>query len=339
MASVILASSRRFRCWCTVWGALAVAATASCLWAAFLAYSPAMVMAVTTGAALAVYPTVLARSRLALTTADLQARWAHSAAGPPIPWADVTGVELRRGLLLEKVQVITDRPRVFLAPARFRYRADPAFDAAVAELARHSGHLVRAARPRLGIVAAGGALWVACLALLTAMEAPWNDPSWPWRHEAGRLPGLCAMFAPTAHALLPPGDRTPDADLLLLGPVDRQEGCTWRSGVVGTFSVGLGLTRKGPFESASATAHDGFRRTVAGALRPARTATPVRGLADEAQEIVDGTGGIGLTTVDLIARRANVIVTVRLIAPGSASAATRTVERAARTALANVRFG
>ncbi|WP_329234453.1 hypothetical protein OG417_27965 [Actinoallomurus sp. NBC_01490] len=335
---MILASSRRFRCWCTVWSALAVTATAVCVWAAFLAYSPAMVMAVTTGAALSVYPAVLARSRLALTAADLQARWPSSAAGPPIPWPEVTGVELRRGLLLEKVQVITDRPRVLFAPARFRYRADPVFDAAVAELARRSGRPVRAARHRLGAVAAAGAVWVGCLALLTAMEAPWNDPSWPWRHEAGRLPGLCAMFASTAHALLPPGDRTPDADLLLLGPIERQEGCTWRTGVVGTFSVGLGLTRKGPFESASATAHDGFRRTVAGARIPDRTAAPVRGLADEAREITDGTAGIGLTTADLIARRANVIVTVRLIAPTSVPDAARTVERVARTALANVRF-
>ncbi|GLY76441.1 hypothetical protein Airi01_047080 [Actinoallomurus iriomotensis] len=322
-----------------MWSALAVTATAVCLWAAFLAYSPAMVMAVTTGAALAVYPAVLARSRLSLTAADLQARWPHSTAGPPIPWAEMTGVELRRGLLLEKVQVITDRPRVLFAPARFRYRADPVFDAAVAELSRRSGRPVGAARPRLGAVAAGGAVWVACLVLLTAMEAPWNDPSWPWRHEAGRLPGLCSMFASTARVLLPPGDRTPDADLLLLGSVARQEGCTWRSGVVGTFSVGLGLTHKGPFRSAGATAHDGFRRTVAGARRPDRHATPVSGLADEAREIIDGTGGIGLTTVDLIARRANVIVTVRLISTAPAPDAARAVERAARTALANVRFG
>jgi hypothetical protein len=334
---LILASSRRFRCWCTAWCALAATATAACLWAAFLTRSFAMVMAVTTGAVLTAYPIVLTRSRLAISGTDLQARWRRGAAGPPIPWAEVTAVELRRGLVLEKVQVVTDRPWVMFAPVRFRWHADPVFDAGVAELVRHAGGPVGRTRPRPAVAVTAVAVWAACLALLTAMDAPWNDSRWPWRHEARRLPGMCTLFAPTARTLLPSGDRTPDADLLLVGPVARQQGCTWRNGATGTFSVGLGLTRERPFQNAGDTAHADFRRTVAGARHPDRTAVPVRDLADEARRI---TGGVpGRAAVDLIARRANVIVTVRLITPAPDPAAERTVEQVARTALSRIRFG
>ena len=53
------------------------------------------------------------------------------------------------------------------------------------------------------------------------------------------------------------GEETPDADVLLPGSIDAQDGCTWRSGDVDTFSIGMGLTRKDLFHSACATAHDG----------------------------------------------------------------------------------
>jgi hypothetical protein len=167
------------------------------------------------------------------------------------------------------------------------------------------------------------------------MYAPWNAPSWPWRHEADRLPDPCVEFAGTAHSLFPHGDRTPDPDLLMSGRIRVQDGCTWRQGMVDTFSIGLGLTEKAPFESASATAHTGLRRTVAGACHPDRTAMPVTNLGDEAEEVSDGHGG-SPATVDVIVRKANVIVTVRLIAAHPDSNVARLVEQIARSAVSKI---
>lgn len=337
---VILAPSRRFRRWCTVWSALAVAAMAISLWLGSVVYSPATAMLVSTETFLAIYPIVLMRSRLAVTSEGFQMRWLRSAAGPRIPWTSVTAVERRRGFLLDKVQITADRPQVPFAPIRFRHHDDPDFDAALAELARRSGCEVRPTvrRPHLPLVATLTVLWTGCMAVLTAMYAPWNDPAWPWRHDADRVPGACTSFAATARSLLPSAHRTPDADLFLLGPIRAQDGCTWRSGTVHTFSIGFGLTRKAPFRSADATAHDGFRRTVTAARHPGRTAVPVSGLGDEARELTDATASTEPTAVDVIARRANVIVAVRLITDRPAPDAARTVERIARAALARVTF-
>jgi hypothetical protein len=239
---------------------------------------------------------------------------------------------------VEKVQITADRPQVLFAPIRFRHHHDPVFDAALAELSRRSGCVVRPVRPRPypHLAVALGALWVAGLAFLTAMYAPWNDPSWPWRHEADRLPDACTGFAATARTLLPSGRRTPDADLLLLGPIESQGGCTWRNGTVDTFSIGLGLTHKDLFRSATSTASDGFRRTVAAACHPDRSAVPVAGLGDEAREVTGGTGT--QPAIDMIARKSNVVVTVRLTTthPGGDSA--RTVEQVARAALSKIDF-
>jgi hypothetical protein len=339
-APLILTSSRRFRRLCAVCAVLTLVVLVVSVWlGVVVTYSLATVMAVSTEAFLAVYLTIMARSRLAVTAEEFQMWWPRGAAGPRVPWTSVTAVEVRRGLLLEKVQVTADRPQVLFAPIRFRHHHDPVFDAALAELSRRSGCAVRpvGTRPFWRWVAGLWVLWIAGLALLAAMNAPWNDPAWPWRHEAGRLPDACAGFAATARSLLPGGRRTPDADLFLLGPIQSQNGCTWRKGTVETFSIGLGLTRKEVFRSASSAARDGFRRTVDAARHPDRNAVPLAGLGDEAREVTGGrsTG----TAVDVIARRANVVVTVRLITgrPGADSA--RTVEQVTRAVLARITFG
>jgi hypothetical protein len=338
-ASLVLASSRGFRLWCAVGSGVTLLALAVSVWLGVaVAYSPATVIWVSTETFLVIYLVILARSRVAVTPREFQMRWPRSAAGPSIPWDSVTAVEVRRGLLLEKVQITADRPQVLFAPIRFRHREDPVFDAALAELARRSGCDVRPAqrghRPR-GVLALG-ALWVAGLALTAAMNAPWNAPSWPWRHEAARLPAVCGAFAGTARTLFSGGERTPDADLLMAGPVARQDGCTWRDGAVDTFSIGLGLTHQVPFHSASAAAGDVFRRTVAGARRPDRTAVPVRGLGDEARRVTGG--GLMPSGVDMITRKANVIVTVRLITTRPDVDTTATVERISRSVLARISF-
>jgi hypothetical protein len=337
--AAVLTSSRRFRRWCTAWSALALSALAVSLWLASVAYSPATVMAVATESFLALYPAFLVRGRVAVTARAFQARWPHSPAGPWISWASVTGLELRHGLLLERARVTTDRPEVLFAPARFRHRADAVFDAAVAELARRSGCRPRPVRRRLGWLAVFWVLWLACLGLMTPMNAPWNDASWPWRHEADRLPGVCAGFGSIARTLLPAGEETPDADVLLPGSIDTQEGCTWRDGEVDTFSIGLGLTRKDVLHSACATAHDGFARTVAGARGPDRAVAPLVSLGDEARELTGGGTRPRRTAVDVIARRANVIVTVRLVTTRAAPDTPRTVERIARAILARIILG
>lgn len=335
MDAAVLAPSRRFRRWCAVWNVLALLALAVSVWAAVVAYSPVAVPVVGTEVFLAGYPLVLAHSRLAVTAEDFQPRWPRSAAGQPVPWARVTGVTLRRGVLLERIQVTAGGTRVLFAPARFRCRGDAVFDAAVAEVARRSGCRVRPARRRRG-AAALAVLWPLCLGVLTAMDAPWNSPSWPWRHEAARLPDVCPAFADTARALLPRSRMTPATDVFLLGPIERESGCTWRAGRTDTFSVGLGLTGRALFRSASATAHRGLARTVAGACRPDRVPRPLTGLGDEAREITDEEGP---TTADVLVRRANVIVVVRLITTRSGADAARTVEEVARAALARVAFG
>lgn len=332
-APAVLAPSRRFRRWCAVWSVLALLALAVSVWSAVVAYSTVAVPVVGTEVFLAGYPLVLARSRLAVTAEEFQPRWPRSAAGQRVPWARVTGLTLCRGLLLDRVQVTAGGTRVLLAPARFRGRSDAVFDAAVTELARRSGCRVRLTRRRRRATAA--VLWVAGLALLTAMDAPWNNPSWPWRHEAARLPDACAAFAGTARSLLPHSRMTPDPDLFLLGPIRRESGCTWRAGRTDTFSVGLGLTGRAVFRSASATAHRGLARTVAAARRPDRAARPLTGLGDEAREITDD----GPATADVLVRRANVIVVVRVITTRSGVDAARTAERVARDALARVVFG
>jgi hypothetical protein len=316
--------------------ALTLAALVVTVWLGVIAYSAATVMTVSTETFLAIYLTIMARSRLALTAEEFQMWWPRSAAGPRIRWANVTAVELRRGLFVEKVQITADRPQVLFAPIRFRHHHDPVFDEALAELSRRSGCAVRPVRPRRypHLAVTLGVLWVAGLTFLTAMYAPWNDPSWPWRHEADRLPDVCTGFAATAHALLPGGRRTPDADLLLLGPIASQGGCTWRNGTVDTFSIGLGLTRKDLFHSATSTAADGFRRTVTAACHPDRSAAPLAGLGDEAREITGGTG----PAVDMIARRSNVVVTVRLITTRPGGDPARTVEQVARAALSKIDF-
>jgi hypothetical protein len=338
---MVLASSRWFRRWCVVWSALALLALAVNVWfGVIVAYSFATVMSLSTEIFLAIYLIIMARSRLAMTSEEFQMWWPRSAAGPRIPWGSVTAVEVRQGLLLEKVQITADRPQVLFAPIKFRHHGDPVFDAALAELSRRSGCPVRRVQrgPRLGGVAALWVLWIAVLGLTAAMNAPWNDPAWPWRHEADRLPDACAGFATTAHALFPSSERTPDADLLLLGPIARQDGCTWRNGTVDTFSIGLGLTRKDLFQSASSTAGDGFHRTLSGACHPDRTAVPVAGLGDEAQEVTDGRATAGPTAVDVIARKANVVVTVRLITTAPDRDAARTVEQVTRSALSKITF-
>lgn len=338
---VVLASSRTFRLWCAAGSALVMFALLVSLWlGVVVAYSLATVMWVSTETFLAIYLVVMARSRLAVTRRELQMRWPRSAAGPRIPWDSVTAVEVRQGLLLEKVQITADRPHVLFAPIRFRHREDPVFAAALAELSRRSGCPVRPVqrrRPCPRTVAAMWALWAASLALLAAMNAPWNDPSWPWRHEAARLPAVCGAFAATARTLFSGGERTPDADLLLDGPIAQQDGCTWRNGALATFSIGLGLTRKAAFHSASGTARDAFRRTVAGARHPDRTAVPVAGLGDEAQMITDGAREH--TAVDMITRKANVIVTVRLIVTRPGVDARATVTEITRSALSRIAFG
>ncbi|MGH3382608.1 MAG: hypothetical protein ACRDP6_48555 [Actinoallomurus sp.] len=338
-ALVVVASSRRFRRICVICTVLMLVALVVSVWlGVVVAYSLATVMTVSTESFLAIYLIIMARSRLAMTPEEFQMWWPRSAAGPRIRWASVTAVEVRRGLFLEKIQITADRPQVLFAPIRFRHRHDPVFDEALAELSRRSGCEVRPAPPRPypHLVVSLWILWVACLAFLAAMNAPWNDPSWPWRHEADRLPDTCAGFAATARTLLPGGERTPDADLFLLGPIESQDGCTWRKGTVDTFSIGLGLARKEVFRSASSTACDGFRRTVDAARHPDRSAVPVAGLGDEAQQVTDGAGD--QAAVDMIARKANVVITVRLITtrPGGDSA--RTVEQVARAALSKISF-
>jgi hypothetical protein len=336
-ASLVLASSRRFRLWCAIGSGLALFALVVSVWLGVaVAYSPATVMLVSTETFLVIYLASMARSRMAVTSQEFQMRWPRSAAGPSIPWGSVTAVEVRQGLFLEKVQITVDRPQVLFAPIRFRHQADPDFDAALAELSRRSGCPVRPVRHRRG-VAAIGAVWVAGLALMAAMNAPWNDPSWPWRHEAARLPSVCGAFAGTARTLFSGGERTPDADLLLSGPIARQDGCTWRDGTVDTFSIGLGLTHKVAFHSASGAARDAFRLTVAGASHPDRTAVPVAGLGDEARKVTGG--GREPTAVDIITRKANVIVTVRLITTHPEADASATAARITRSVLSRITFG
>jgi hypothetical protein len=336
-ASLVLASSRTFRLWCATGSALALLALVVSVWLGVaVAYSPATVVWVSTETFLLIYLVIMARGRLAVTPREFQMRWPRSAAGPLIPWGSVTAVEVRQGLFLEKVRITADRPHVLFAPIRFRHRADPGFDAALAELSRRSGCPVRPAQHRRG-VAALGTVWLAGLVLTAAMSAPWNDPSWPWRHEAARLPSVCGTFAGTARTLFSGGERTPDADLLLAGPIARQDGCTWRDGTVDTFSIGLGLSHKAPFHSASGAAGDAFRRTVAGALHPDRTAVPVAGLGDEALKVTGG--GSGPTAVDIITRKANVIVTVRLITTYPDADASATVSRITRSVLSRITFG
>lgn len=337
--SLVLASSRMFRLWCAAGSAVALLALAVSVWLGVaVTYSPATVIWVSTEAFLVIYLVILARSRMAVTPWEFQMRWPRSAAGPSIPWGSVTAVEVRRGLFLEKVQITVDRPRVLFAPIRFRHREDPVFDAALAELARRSGCAVRPAqhRPRPHGMLALGTLWVAGLVLTAAMNAPWNAPSWPWRHEAARLPAVCGAFTGTARTLFSGGERTPDADLLMAGPVALQDGCTWREGTVDTFSIGLGLTHEVPFHSASGAAQDIFLRTVAGARRPDRTAVPVHGLGDEARRITGG--GLMPPAVDLITRKANVIVTVRLITNRPDVDTVTTVERITRSVLSRIAF-
>jgi hypothetical protein len=150
---------------------------------------------------------------------------------------------------------------------------------------------------------------------------------------------VCSGFGSIARTLLPAGAETPDADVLLPGSIDVQEGCTWRAGDVDTFSIGLGLTRKDLFHSACATAHDGFARTVAGARGPDRTVAPLGSLGDEARELTGGGTRPRRTAVDVIARRANVIVTVRLITTRAAPGTPRAVERIARITLARITLG
>ncbi|GAB2830991.1 hypothetical protein GCM10027176_39210 [Actinoallomurus bryophytorum] len=337
--AVVLTSSRRFRRWCTAWSALALSALAVSVWLASVASSPAVVMSVGTESFLAVYPVILVRGRVAVTARAFQARWPHGPAGPWIGWASVTGVELRHGLLLERVRITTDRPEVLFAPARFRHRADADFDAAVAELARRSRCRPRPVRHGLGRITAFWVLWLACLGLLAPLNAPWNDASWPWRHEAGRLPDVCSGFGSVARTLLPAGEETPDADILLPGSIDTQEGCTWRAGDVDTFSIGLGLTRKDLLHNACATAHDGFVRTVAGARGPDRTVTALAGLGDEARELTGGGTRPRRTAADVIVRKANVIVTVRLVTTRAGLASPSGVERIARATLARIALG
>ena len=338
-APVVFASSRRVRRYCAICTVLTLFALVVSVWlGVIVAYSLATVMTVSTECFLVIYLIIMAGSRLAMTAEEFQMWWPRGAAGPRIQWADVTAVEVRRGLLLDKVQITADRPQVLFAPIRFRHHHDPVFDEALAELSRRSGCAVRPASPRPypHWAAALWALWIAGLVFLAAMNAPWNDPSWPWRHEADRLPDACTGFAATARTLLPSGRRTPDADLFLLGSIERQDGCTWRKGTVDTFSIGFGLTRKELFHSASSTACDGFRRTVAAARHPGRSAVPVAGLGDEAQEVTSGTGDHA--AFDMIARKANVVITVRLITshPGGDSA--RTVEQVTRAALSKITF-
>ncbi|MFD0901507.1 PH domain-containing protein [Actinomadura sediminis] len=141
-----------------------------------------------------------------------------------------------------------------------------------------------------------GVLGLVC-ALCLYLASPWTAGWWPGRNEAARLPAPCSVVDEAAVARIAPGARP---EPVAQAGEERRE-CFWAAGDDSVLSVHLEMQGRGPDGGASE------RARVFYASRAEGCSAPVPGLGDEACVEKPGHG-----VVRLVAREANVLVTVVL---------------------------
>lgn len=290
--------------------------------------------------------------------------YARTAAGPDgicdrvvrgerhLPWAEIESVQVRRGAFGRVLKVVrADGNTVTLAaPREGPFTSRRSFDDTAAALWRAAPVEVPVHEHRAApswAARAGGVLVTVVLpaglavVLAALLDEPWKSPFWPGTHEVSAVPAACAALSG------PPATAGPPATVLVPHPnparpvppeTETRSECEvqgLRKGRTVGLTVRYELSRREPGwdGDASAVAHRAFRAAVQ--VWSATPWTPVPGLGDEARSTVPISLG-DRSRAEVIARRANVIVTVRYTIPGPESDAVAGAERMAGTALGRI---
>jgi hypothetical protein len=242
-----------------------------------------------------------------------------------LAWDQIEAFEIRRGVYGRVLTVLTtDGEAVGLGAPRDRaLPMRSGFDETVAAFQRAvPGDLpLRTDLAPKSVDAQRRAGWAATLVLLLLavgivflFDQPWNRAFWPGRQEAVAVPSACEVLrSPSASRLIPSGTPTSEGSV-----VDRRRSaCDLndpRGGRRITVRYELSSQEGGLGGSASDAAHHTFavQRDVIASDRGG-TSIRVRGLGDEAQ-IITRAFSSDASTVDVVVRRANVVLTVHYLA-------------------------
>ncbi|MEU5876895.1 hypothetical protein [Spirillospora sp. NPDC047279] len=250
-------------------------------------------------------------------------------------WTEITALRVRRNVWTESVEAVRDDGSSMLlgAPVRSRLGRDPAFDAAVAGLARRAGVTAERGPGSLtGRWVVTRALFIGVWAfVLVAVDPLWHHPVWPGRPEARTLPDACAVSGPVARSAFPRSspERSSSAD---------ESGCEWGDGLTLRYSrYEYAVGRDGGIEQAKGRFLDG----PGGPTPGAEGARAVPDAGDEAVMLVSAQGKTRatVTQIQISVRRANVLIWLVYTPPRGLDApaeASRTAERLAREAAAAV---
>ncbi|WP_176401738.1 hypothetical protein [Actinomadura sp. BRA 177] len=252
-------------------------------------------------------------------------------------WEGITALERRRRLWTERIVAVSPATSVTLgAPARLRFRRDPRFEAAVADLSRRAGREVTRGRPLLTWRYA--VTHVAILAtwtfLFVTFDPIWHHQAWPGRSEARALPDPCRVLAPAAKQLAP--EQKPLFYDFTDNPICQFDAISLRLAYqLHKYQLG----QDGGIEQAEKE----FREGPGGPTPDDKGARPLPGVGDEAT-IVTSTykDPSRVTQIQISVRRANVTVwlsyTPRLKGRDSTSEAVALAEHLARTATDRIKL-
>ncbi|PKK13777.1 MULTISPECIES: hypothetical protein [Thermomonospora] len=265
------------------------------------------------------------------------------------PWHQVKAVQVRRGIIgRSAVLVGVGGHRRLLAAPHDRFLArDREFDRRIrrmlelagdrrpelVEVSAKSGSLVRTV---LSLLLVGSAL-VRLLPVLWPPDQPW----WPGRLEAARIPRACSALDPAvAQQYLGSARKVIDHDSRDdLSDLSR---CMWE-GALGLLILRYDRYADVDFQNGMRESADRYESAVADAVRDgARRTAETPSLGDEAVALL-GSPVRGVHEAHVVSRRANVVVAVTLRSDhpaGRPAARTlRDAEEIARTALGRIAFG
>jgi hypothetical protein len=260
-----------------------------------------------------------------------------------LAWEEVDSFEIRPNLFgrvlnvrregKKAIELASPREGLLSRRARFEKAVGALQRATSSDIPIRSDEMSQ--RARTAQVGCSGALvglfLIAAIGVAAAVDRPWISPIWPGRYEASSVPRACdTLGAPTAGRLVPDG--FPASSGTTTDSASSE--CTMED-ERNRLQVRYELSNRTPFSaSGSDIAHRSFQDSLG--VYPNAAWRAVKDLGDEARTApVARTGN----WIEVIVRRANVVVTVDYMGPGPREGSIADTERVAQAAVHQIHLG